>query len=56
MGITGIQLAQNCLDHPGIGINGISVTDGPLHNVCCLIYMCALSYCQYTYLHEILSV
>jgi len=45
MGITGIQLAQNCFDHPGIGINGISVTEEPLHNVWCLISMCALSDC-----------
>jgi hypothetical protein len=31
MGNTGEQLAQNCLDHPGIGITGVRITDGQLY-------------------------
>ena len=45
MGITGIQLAQNCLDHPGIAINAISDTDGPVHNVWCSLCVCTVCVC-----------
>jgi hypothetical protein len=33
MGITGMQMAQNYLDHPRIRITWVSVTDGPLYKV-----------------------
>lgn len=30
MEITGLDLAQNCLDHPGIRITGVQITEEPL--------------------------
>lgn len=31
VGNTGLLLAQNCVDHPGIAYTGVRITEGPLY-------------------------